>query len=275
MLVQRTITALILVLAVLLGILLADTAWLALIMGIIVCMGAWEWTKFAGYWHNLFGLLYLVVVALLLVGCYLLLNTPWVSIIIYSAALWWLLAFGLIIAEERQQFSLPRSPILTLCIGLVVLIPAWLGIVILHSALSDDGSMHLIFLLFLVWTADIAAYFIGKKWGKSHLASHISPGKTWEGVYGAIVACILVTYLYTIKLQLQLYDNIIFLILSTLIVAASITGDLLVSVMKRHANLKDSGSIFPGHGGVLDRIDSLTAATPVYLAITTLTGIGA
>jgi phosphatidate cytidylyltransferase len=250
-----------------------DTLYLAIILGLIVCLGAWEWTKFAALCNTPYGTLYVVFIGLSLAGCYLLLNTVWSHFIIYTGAFWWLVAIGLIIAIEGQKIPLIQSPLIKLCIGFLVLIPAWLSLISLHGSISGNGPMHLIFLFLLIWTADIAAFFTGKKWGKNHLAALISPAKTWEGAYGAILASGLLAYLYGITLKLQLYDIIIFLILSVLTVIVSITGDLMESLMKRSVNIKDSGNILPGHGGVLDRIDSLSAAAPFFLATTLMAGI--
>ncbi len=131
----------------------------------------------------------------------------------------------------------------------------------------------MVFLLVLIWTADVCAFFSGRRWGKNHLAPRISPGKTWEGVYGALAGCTLLVIIFNIMFELEIIDLIGFIIVCLLTVMISIVGDLLVSLMKRRVNLKDSGHFIPGHGGVLDRIDSLSSAAPVFLAITLTMGM--
>jgi phosphatidate cytidylyltransferase len=140
-------------------------------------------------------------------------------------------------------------------------------------ALHGEDPVLLIFLFFLIWGADIFAYFTGKKWGKTRLSPQISPGKTWEGAGGGLLAGLVLALVYGIKQQLQLYDIIIFLLICSLTVMVSIMGDLFESLMKRSVKLKDSGDLLPGHGGVLDRIDSLTAATPCFFTVLSLAGV--
>ncbi|NNE38740.1 MAG: phosphatidate cytidylyltransferase [Gammaproteobacteria bacterium] len=131
----------------------------------------------------------------------------------------------------------------------------------------------LIFLLILIWAADISGYFCGKQWGKNRIAPLVSPGKTWQGAAGAMAACCIISIGFSINKQFQLSESIIFLVICLVTVVISIIGDLMESLLKRSANVKDSGTLLPGHGGVLDRIDSFTAACPVFLALITLSGV--
>jgi phosphatidate cytidylyltransferase len=149
--------------------------------------------------------------------------------------------------------------------GVLVTLPCWASFVALHAR-PDHGPVLSLTLLVMVWLADSGAYFAGKRWGRTKLAPVISPGKTWEGVLGGIAvsasAVLLAGYWYSRSLEWTL----VLAPVALLTVMFSIVGDLLESLMKRQAGVKDSGSIIPGHGGVLDRIDSLTAAAPIFLA---------
>jgi phosphatidate cytidylyltransferase len=139
-----------------------------------------------------------------------------------------------------------------------VLVPAWLALVVLH----EHAPQLVLLLILLVVAADVGAYFGGRKFGRHKLAPAVSPGKTWEGVAGGLVAAMLMATAGIYWLHLT---PLPFFALSALVVVASIVGDLTESMFKRHAGLKDSGSLLPGHGGVLDRVDSVTAAAPFFL----------
>ena len=141
--------------------------------------------------------------------------------------------------------------------GALVLIPAYLAIMSLYSL----QPALLLFVLIIVWVADIGAYFTGKRFGKVKLAPKISPGKTWEGVFGGLLA---VAVLTLVRARWQEIDIAVLLPFCLAVAIISIIGDLTVSMFKRNAGVKDSGRLFPGHGGVLDRIDSVTAAAPLF-----------
>jgi phosphatidate cytidylyltransferase len=144
--------------------------------------------------------------------------------------------------------------------GLILLIPAWSGLVDLHKA----SPWWLMYLFTLVWGADTGAYFAGRALGKNKLAPAVSPGKTIEGMVGGLVLTMGIMVAVGIYRELPGLRFVAFAGLSLLTVLASVLGDLVESMVKRHAGVKDSGNIFPGHGGALDRIDSLTAAAPVF-----------
>jgi phosphatidate cytidylyltransferase len=142
--------------------------------------------------------------------------------------------------------------------GLVVLVPAWLALSQLHA----HNPLFMLFLLLLVVAADVGAYFAGRRFGRHKLAPRVSPGKTWEGVGGGVVGATIVAIIGALWLHMPF---LLFIALCVVVVFASIVGDLTESLFKRHAGLKDSGNLLPGHGGVLDRVDSITAAAPVFL----------
>ena len=168
-----------------------------------------------------------------------------------------------------QTLSLQLRSRYKALIGWCVLLAGWMFLARLR--LFYGSEMTLYFLL-LIWIADIAAYFSGKKWGKNKLAPDISPGKTVEGVYGALVSaavsaiilCIALSVIYGKPVTFMVAGDLI--LLSIITVQISVYGDLFFSLVKRQRGVKDSGNLLPGHGGVLDRVDSLIAAAPVFYA---------
>ena len=184
--------------------------------------------------------------------------------IIQLAVIVWFVALFTIIAYQLEHIRIPRSQILLGLIGLLILIPAWLSLVYLKR--SSEGEWHwLLMLLFIIWTADSGAYFIGRRWGKHKIADRVSPGKSWEGTLAGFISGLIIAMIYVVVSGQGIKDSIIFICVVSITVIFSIIGDLMESVFKRSAGLKDSGQLLPGHGGVLDRIDSLTAAGPVFL----------
>ena len=118
----------------------------------------------------------------------------------------------------------------------------------------------------MIWSADTGAYFVGQRWGRNKLASQVSPGKTREGLYGGLSLGLVAAVLCSLLLPLTLYKFILFLLVCLITIAMSVVGDLTESLIKRNSGVKDSGGLLPGHGGALDRIDSLTAAAPVFFS---------
>jgi len=153
--------------------------------------------------------------------------------------------------------------------GFFVLVPAWIAPLALRElpqGLLPDGRWLTLYLLMIVWVADSGAYFAGHRWGKTKLAPHVSPGKTWEGVAGGLAAVLLLALLAGVfGWRFGASELVIWVILSLVTAFVSVFGDLFESRAKRAAGVKDSGSILPGHGGVLDRIDAFTAAAPVFM----------
>lgn len=261
MLKQRVITAFSLGLLLLAAIFwLPQMAWAALVLAVIV-LGANEWGRLA----KLSGVglaFYVAVIAVALaaiVGYDLTRGRHGeiVHLFVYGfAAVFWLAA-----APLWLQRGLKPGRGVVAAAGCVVLIPAGLAMHDLHAA----SPSTLLFFLALVWLADTSAYFAGKRFGKRKLAPTISPGKTWEGAIGALfgvtVYVVLVSWLALHLPSVAAYLEVI--VFAWALVAVSVEGDLFESAMKRHAGVKDSGALLPGHGGMLDRIDALTAALPL------------
>lgn len=271
MLKHRILTAVLLIPLIIWVILTLSIEWLAVIMGIFILIGAWEWARICGWQTRLAQSSYVATLGLSLVITYYLLIWQPHSIfyILTIACLWWLIAGYWVLRYQQGYDHLPTQPLVKAGLGFLILLPAWSALFFLPPFPQLWGEGMLIFLLVLIWTADSAAYFAGKRWGRHKLADKVSPSKTWEGVAGGLLGSLVVAigplpFIPWEHLSWPLLLGFLGVCLVTVI--ASILGDLLESAFKRQMGLKDSGQILPGHGGVLDRIDSLTAAAPVFVA---------
>jgi phosphatidate cytidylyltransferase len=263
MLKNRIITALILIPIVVVFIFLLDTIWFSTLFAVFVAIGAWEWAGMSKLRETV-KVIYSLFIVLILAGIYYLDNSSLYNIIILCGSVYWLLAIVLIVSYQKQANLLPNSSSVLSLIGMFLLIPMWSGLTLLKS-FPTNGTALIMLLILLIWGADTAAYFAGKKWGKHKLASRVSPGKTWEGTIAGVISSVVIAICYVITSSKNLDDSFMFIGLSILTVIGSIFGDLMESLVKREAGQKDSGSILPGHGGVMDRIDSLTAASPIFV----------
>ncbi len=269
MLKQRIITALCLLPVALGGFFLLQGGWFALFIALIVCVGAWEWAHLAGFAAPAQRIGYAAAVGAALFGLYLL---PQLAAgVLLLATLWWLGAIGLVLGYPDSQ-RLWRAPAVRLLIGLLILVPAWQGLVLLKH--WPQGNSLILAVMVLIWSADIGAYFTGKRFGRRKLAVQVSPGKSWEGLYGGLAGSLLITLLVGVYRNWEARELLLALLGSALVVLISVVGDLTESMFKRQAGLKDSSNLLPGHGGVLDRIDSLTAAVPMFAVLLWLHGWG-
>jgi phosphatidate cytidylyltransferase len=274
MLKTRVITALVLVLVFLLALFwLPAHAWAAF-AGVLIVPAAWEWGKLIKLQRTACGLYVIGIAAVCVVlfalvpddlpgGRVVLQSGVLQSAVYLGASLFWLLVVPLWLWRSW----LPRARWLAALTGLLVLVPAWLALVELRKL----GPLLLLLLMSVAWISDIAAYFAGRRFGRHKLAPSISPGKTWEGVLGAVLAVSLYAALWSLAwqahfphaLQSTRFGTLGMLLFLWLLTVIGIYGDLFESALKRQAGVKDSGALLPGHGGVLDRIDALTAVLPV------------
>lgn len=257
MLRQRVITALVLAPFVLLCILWVPHPVTAAVLALLVAAGAWEWSAFPGFTQGSARWAYVAFIAACVaaagyVGVY---SAP-ANLLLHAALLWWLVAL-LWIALAPGNVNRTTATVA----GLFVLVPVWIALVRLHGR-SGWGPQLMLFLLLLVVAADVGAYFAGRAFGKHKLAPKVSPGKTWEGVGGGLLGAAAMAALGVWWFNM---DAVPFMALCIVVAIASVVGDLTESMFKRHAGLKDSGNLLPGHGGVLDRVDSVTAAAPVFV----------
>ncbi|MCB1689886.1 MAG: phosphatidate cytidylyltransferase [Halioglobus sp.] len=269
MLKQRIITALIMAGLFLAAIAYVPVPGLALLFGILVGLGAWEWAGMAGWQHRIARTLYvlLVLAALLAVYLYCQLGEQpqrlQVQPLLGLGCLWW--SFALLWVKGYPQSGVIwRSVLMRSAMGLLILVPGWMAAVYLLS--FPPGGLLMVILVIVTATADIGAYFTGKRFGRHKLAVAVSPAKTWEGFWGGVAASSLLAVLLWSQLPERAAHigvvSVVAVILTTAL--ASVIGDLTVSMVKRESGIKDSGSLLPGHGGVLDRLDSLCAAAPVF-----------
>ncbi|KDO01580.1 phosphatidate cytidylyltransferase [Pseudomonas donghuensis] len=262
MLKQRIITALILLPIALCGFFLLNGGDFALFVGVVVTLGAWEWARLAGLVGQALRVAYAAVVAGLLMLLYLMPDlAPWV---LGASVLWWALATWLVLTYPRSS-ELWASAACRLLIGLLILLPAWQGLVLLKQ--WPLGNWLIMAVMVLVWGADIGAYFSGRAFGKRKLAPQVSPGKSWEGVYGGLALSLVITAVVAISRDWSAGELVLGLFGAAAVVFVSVVGDLTESMFKRRSGIKDSSNLLPGHGGVLDRIDSLTAAIPVFAVL--------
>lgn len=184
------------------------------------------------------------------------------------AATWWFLSLILVLSYPKTAKAWASSQIIKALFGLLTLMPFFWSMVVLRSVnIHHDfyyGGTLLLFVFLLVWAADSGAYFCGKRFGRHKLAPNVSPGKTIEGFIGGLVSAMLVAFVGSIAFDISADKMVLFFVASLITTLVSALGDLSESIFKREANLKDSGNLLPGHGGILDRIDSLTAAVPIF-----------
>lgn len=267
MLKQRILTALVLLPLALAGFFLLEGVAFALFIGAVVTLGGWEWARLAGFVGQPARLGFAASVAALLVLLY------WVPVlaagVMLLGILWWLLAVPLVL-NYPQSAPCWEGAGRRLAIGLLILLPAWQGLLLLKQ--WPLGNQLILAVMVLVWTADIGAYFVGRAFGRRKLAPQVSPGKSWEGVAGGLLACLLLTVAVGLVRGWSAGEQVLALAGAALVVLISVVGDLTESMFKRQAGLKDSSHLLPGHGGVLDRIDSLTAAIPMFVVMLWLAG---
>lgn len=259
MLKQRIITALILAPIAIACVFFLPPLQFSAFLIIVLTLAAWEWANLAGY-EGAQRVIYAVVLPLFY-GVSTLVDPLFVLI---PGLLWWLLAFILVLKYPGMT-SIWSGKVVRSIIGIFMLVPGYVGLVQLK--LSADSEFLILLLFFLIWGADIGAYFSGRAFGNKKLAPEVSPGKSWAGVYGGIIfatAIAVVMCLWLGKPDLLSGRGIMFILACIFIIMISVLGDLVESMFKRNRGIKDSSNLLPGHGGILDRIDSLLSAAPAF-----------
>jgi phosphatidate cytidylyltransferase len=264
---KRIVTGVILALSVIAAVSWLPLQPLAAVLGAVVVIAAWEWSRLMGLTSIWGRALCPLVAALGMLGLYLYCNLGGdprlerVQPLLGLACLWWAIAL-LWVRGFPVSANLWGNGVMLALIGCLVLLPPWLSVVYLLN--YDNGRLILLAMVVVVAGADIGAYFAGKTWGSRKLAVAVSPGKSWEGFWGGQAACLGLALLAGLVVgvpQLSL-PGLIAIVACTAL--ASVLGDLVESMVKRHRGVKDSGILLPGHGGFLDRIDGITAAAPVF-----------
>jgi phosphatidate cytidylyltransferase len=260
----RIITALIMAPIAVGGVFFLPPVGFAIFTAALIALGAWEWANMAGLTAQSARVGYSVAVLLLLAALY----TITAHSVLWLAVLWWLAGLGLVAYYPKGSAHWGLVPVRA-AMGLLVLVPAWVGLNYLRSGelrfgLTDNNLLLILYVFVLVWVADVGAYFSGRKFGKAKLAPRVSPGKSWAGVWGGLAAVAVFAWAVSQTLGAEAGQSVALIIISVVTAAVSVLGDLFESMLKRFRGIKDSSRLLPGHGGIMDRIDSLTAAIPIF-----------
>lgn len=263
MLKERVITASVLAAGFLAALFLLPWLYFSIFMGAVLIVAAWEWAGLSALSGVVAkgGYIILVVAVAVLAAWYSAWaqNTETLKTILIVSCSWWAIAL-LWIQSFPSSAVLWGSVPVRLSMGILVLVPAWLGLMYLRY--EPSGAWLVLFVVLLVAAADIGAYFTGRAFGRRKLAPQVSPGKSWEGVAGGAVFAIILAVLFNAFFESTEWASLLLIAIPTALV--SVVGDLVESMVKRHRGVKDSGRILPGHGGILDRVDGLVAAIPVF-----------
>lgn len=266
-------TAIILIPIMLGGIYLLPVWAFAVFMAVIALLGGWEWASLSGFDRQLEKIAFLVLLSVSFAAVYFSYVGANGSLVLLlsASAVFWVLGFASVVVypSAKHLWSARWRRVL---MGVFILTSMWGGFV---WVVAVDPSRFLItVLLLLIWSADIGAYFVGKKLGQHKLAPEVSPGKSWEGAIGGTLFTILIVFpVLAWGLDIQAWsalDYVLYVLFCVLVVAWSIIGDLVESMVKRERGFKDSGHLLPGHGGIMDRIDSMCAAAPVFVILVLL-----
>jgi phosphatidate cytidylyltransferase len=278
MLLQRIITAIILAPLAALAVFKLPPIYFSLVWGLFILLAAWEWANLSGIANIFMRILFLFILtcSMAFIEYWTVFleiiaeEFNWLEVKKQSGILEWVMAFPVLwwfwtMLRIRNKAGVmlkkEQKPARKALIGWIILLTAWMAFARLRNFYGAEFAMYF---LLLIWGADIAAYFTGKKYGKTKLSPEISPGKTVEGMYGALASALVFGILLGLYSQFPIVIILDFIMLSILTVLISIYGDLFVSLLKRQRGVKDSGSLLPGHGGVLDRLDSIIAGAPFF-----------
>ncbi|HMB57169.1 MAG TPA: phosphatidate cytidylyltransferase [Arenimonas sp.] len=263
----RVIAAAVMAPVAIAAVLFLPTPYLAGLLAALLMLGLWEWTLLAGVRERLSRVSYLAANALLMAALVWgsghggLFTLKLASLV---GAIWWLFALLWLARFDFAAADTAMARVIKLLAGSFSVIPAWAAICWLHAS-QPYGPGWALFAISIAWAADSGAYFVGVRFGKRKLAPRISPGKSWEGLIGGLISAILLALAVTPLFGLP-WSSAPGLVLLTVVTALiSVAGDLFESLLKRHAGIKDSSNLIPGHGGLLDRVDSLLAALPVFV----------
>lgn len=281
MLKERVLSAIVMIIAVLAAIFWLSPLPLTLALSAIIVAAIWEWSQFAGIKRPVpRAIVAMVSICLLLFVIFA--NTDYIRAtrfltdetapLLFIGCIWWLIALTLVITYPKSAKVWEKSIVAKFLFGFATLIPFLIGVLALrfynYNINQYQGTYLFLYVCLLVWGADSGAYFFGRAFGKHKLAPKVSPGKSWEGVIGGLLTSGIIAFLFLQLTPTNVFGKEFattpFILLSVSTVAISVLGDLTESMFKRQAGIKDSSNLIPGHGGILDRIDSLTAAIPFF-----------
>ena len=264
MLKQRVLTAVLLLPLVMAAIFALPPKWLMVLLALILLKGSAEYARLASFsgrfTHYLLIELQLVIMIVLFIY-----REYWgdhIVAVLSACSIAWLLMFTRLFLYRADDKPGKLYRLAAFSTAIVSITTGWFAISWLR--MQTDGAWLILLLLLIVWAADTGAYFAGRRFGKSKLAPQISPGKTRAGLYGGLILAPLVALLAVYLMPIEKISALPLILLSLVTVLVSVGGDLLISMHKRTSGFKDSGNLLPGHGGVLDRLDSLLAAAPFF-----------
>lgn len=265
MLKQRIITAAILIPFVILSLIYASAQGFTIGLAAVLLIATFEWNNFVNYKNKINGWIFSFIVTASFLYLEFVADSQFIHYAIYLSLVWWFISLPLLMSFPFKPTHLLQQKPAKVIVGFIVLLATFLALNLLRNSI-EYGISYVLYLLIIIWIADSGAYFAGRAWGKHKLIPNVSPGKSWEGVAGAVVATTIAAFFALDLLNINSSQSLAFIAITLVTVAYSIVGDLSESMFKRMANVKDSGNILPGHGGILDRIDSLMSGLPVFLA---------
>ncbi|OCF92526.1 hypothetical protein B6D12_04675 [Gilliamella apicola] len=274
MLIQRLLAAIVLIPLVIILLFFTQLSIFASIMIAVVGIAAWEWSQFLHITKKHSRLIFAFFIAVILALLYFMpisfeLKSRLYNIVLSLSIIWWLVALYLVISYPKTIHYWSNAAV-KLIFAFFTLVPFFLSMITLRSINYHSncytGAILLLYVFVLVWATDTGAYFVGRTFGKRKLAPKVSPGKTVEGFIGGVSVALLISLIVYYSNLFNIKFNVFF-ISSFFAILVSVLGDLTESMFKREAGIKDSGNLIPGHGGILDRIDSLTAAVPIFTVL--------
>ncbi|WP_373778789.1 phosphatidate cytidylyltransferase [Glaesserella sp.] len=281
MLKERVLSAIVLIALALVALFWLSPLPFTIVLSAIIVLAMWEWAQFAGFKRPIARAI-VAFVATCLLFFPIVAGTSYIQAarfltnettpFLFVGCIWWIVAFYLVITYPNSANIWAKSVSAKFIFGFCTLVPFLLGTLALrfyqYNIDQHQGTYLLLYVFLLVWGADSGAYFVGRTFGKHKLAPKVSPGKSWEGAIGGVLTSGIIAFIFLQIAPINVFGKelatVPFIILSIITVAISILGDLSESMFKRQAGIKDSSNLIPGHGGILDRIDSLTAAVPVF-----------
>ena len=265
MLLPRILSAIVMAVLFVCAVFVLDVSGFILSMAGVVLLASWEWARLSGVKQQIGRVAF---AALIGAFCFLVFHFDLERESLYISPLLWVIALYWVM--KYPDLLIWRYTLSRLFFGALVLVTTWSALAVLRS--SDDFVVWVLLLMGLIWGADSGAYFAGRAFGKRKLARFVSPGKSWEGVIGGLLLTQAGVMAYSMYIQSSLSQWLVLAFIALLTSSVSVLGDLTESLFKRHESLKDSSRLIPGHGGVMDRVDSLIAAAPIYVLLLSVFG---